>query len=342
MANFLVTGASGYLGSLIAMELRGSDHDVRLFDLDDPPGELEGLEAFKGDIRDKNVIEKACSGVDIVVHSVAQVPLVKDKELLWSVNVDGTENLLESCMNSGVRKLIHISSSAIFGVPKENPVHEDVIPTPMEEYGKAKYAAEKIIANYVNKGLDITIIRPRTILGRGRLGIFSILFGWVKDGKSIPVLGKGDNVYQFVHVDDIIEAVILASEKSGPSIYNIGANEYGTMREILQHLIDYSGGGSKIVELPFSLTINAMKITNILRLSPLGDYHSLMYGRELYFDLTKAQNELGWRAKFSNNDMITESYDWYITNYDKLRENKTGSKHRRIIEKGILKVLEWM
>ena len=82
MANFLVTGASGYLGSLIALELRRSNHNVRLFDLDDPPGELEGLEVYKGDVRDKNVIEKACSGVDVVVHSVAQVPLVKDKELL--------------------------------------------------------------------------------------------------------------------------------------------------------------------------------------------------------------------------------------------------------------------
>ena len=342
MSIFLVTGSSGYLGSLIALELQRRDHNVRLFDLEDPPGELEEFEVFKGDVRDKNVVEKACSGVDIVIHSVAQVPLVKDRELFWSVNVQGTDNLLEICLNSGVRKVIHISSSAIYGVPKKNPVYENLSPTPMEEYGKAKFAAEKVISNYIKKGLDVTIIRPRTILGHGRLGIFSILFGWIKAGTNIPVLGKGNNVYQFIHSNDLINAIILASEKIGASVYNIGAEEYGTMRDLLQDLIDYAGSSSKIVSLPFHLTIGAMKITSKLGLSPLGDYHSLMYGRELYFDLSKAHTELEWNAKYSNSDMICESYDWYCDNFQNLSKNDSSSKHRSVFSKGILKVLEWL
>ena len=86
-----------------------------------------------------------------------------------------------------------------------------MIPKPMENYGKAKYKAEKICQNYISENLDIIIIRPRTILGHGRLGIFQILFEWIREGKNIPVLGKGDNIYQFVHADDLADAIILAS-----------------------------------------------------------------------------------------------------------------------------------
>ena len=85
-------------------------------------------------------------------------------------------------------------------------------------------------------GLDVSIVRPRTILGHGRLGIFGILFDWIADGADPIVLGDGTNRYQFVHADDLADVCLLAGGRSGPSIFNVGTDRFGTMREALEHL----------------------------------------------------------------------------------------------------------
>jgi nucleoside-diphosphate-sugar epimerase len=118
--------------------------------------------------------------------------------------------------------VVHVSSSAVFGIPETNPVLPSTIPSPVEAYGHAKLAAERACLESVSKGLDVTIVRPRTILGHGRLGIFGILFDWIADGADVFVLGKGDNVYQFVHADDLARLCIaarrrLASTSSTPA-----------------------------------------------------------------------------------------------------------------------------
>ena len=114
-----------------------------------------------------------------------------------------------------MRKVVHTSSSAVFGVPAANPVLPSTVPSPVEAYGHAKLAAEWACLDAVSQGLDVTIVRPRTILGHGRLGIFGILFDWVADGADIFVLGDGDNRYQFVHADDLAEVCIRAAAHAG-------------------------------------------------------------------------------------------------------------------------------
>ena len=145
----------------------------------------------------------AVEGVDVVYHNVAQVPLARDEDLLRSVNVTGTEILLGACSAAGVAKVVHTSSSAVFGVPESNPVLPTTVPRPQESYGAAKLAAEWACLRAASEGLDVSIVRPRTILGHGRLGIFGILFDWIADGAHPFVLGDGSNRYQFVHADDL-------------------------------------------------------------------------------------------------------------------------------------------
>ena len=122
-------------------------------------------------------------------HNVAQVPLAKDKALFQSVNVRGTQNMLEAARGEGVAKVVYTSSSAVFGAPRNNPVTEDTPPAPGEAYGRAKHDGEALCRQYAERGLDVTIIRPRTIMGHGRLGIFQILFEWIREGRNVPVLG---------------------------------------------------------------------------------------------------------------------------------------------------------
>jgi len=246
---YLVTGGSGFFGSALVRRLAGLD-SVTVLDLHDAPDRPEAVEFVRADIRDAQAVTRACRGMDAVFHCVAMVPLTKDARAFWSVNRDGTRVLLEAAAHAGVAKVVHLSSSAVYGAPAENPVREDSAPAPREEYGRAKLAAERLCKEHGEKGLDVTIIRPRTIMGPGRLGIMQIIFEWVRRGRNLPVLGKGDNLYQFVHAADLADACLKAAQKKGPAEYNIGAAEFDTMRRTLEGLIAHARSSSRVVSLP--------------------------------------------------------------------------------------------
>ncbi len=338
----LITGGSGYFGSLLAQSLLRRNKNLRAFDLVDATDRPDDVEFQQGDIRDYDAVMTACHQVDVVFHNVAQVPLAKSRKLFDSVNIQGTENMLRAALSCGVQKVIYTSSSAVFGIPPGNPVTEATQPRPGEAYGKAKYAGELLCKEYANKGLDVTIIRPRTILGHGRLGIFQILFEWIRTGFNVPVLGKGANRYQFIHAGDLAEACIAAAERRGFAIYNCGTDRFNTMREDLEALCIAAGTGSKVRSIPMTPAIWMMNATNWLRISPLGAYHALMYGRSFYFDISKAKKELGWNPRYSNQEMLIESYNWYLENRNSILTAPAGSHHRSVVKQGILGVMKWL
>ncbi len=337
----LITGGSGYFGCLLRDRLRESGATaVRIFDLVDTEDRPSDVEYQAGDIRDPAAVRRACEGIDVVYHNVAQVPLAKDRKAFHDVNYGGTQHLLEAAAAAGVRKIVHTSSSAIFGVPRQNPVDESTVPTPGEAYGKAKLEAEHLVAAAVrDRGLDVTVIRPRTIVGHGRLGIFQILFDWIERGSRIPVLGRGDNVYQFVHADDLADACIKAAARPGPATYNIGAAKFGTMRQTLEALCAHAATGSRVYSIPMAPAVALMRLTSFLGLSPLGPYHALMYGRSLYFDIQRARTELAWEPRWSNDEMLCQSYDWYLAHKQEILSATTASPHRSAIKQGILRLL---
>jgi nucleoside-diphosphate-sugar epimerase len=334
----LVTGGSGYFGTeLVARALADGD-TVRTFDLN-PPADGAGLiEHVTGDVRDVDALRAACDGVDVVLHNVAQVPLAKDKELFWSVNVLGTANVLVAARDAGVAKVVHTSTSAVFGIPEHNPVDETSPCRPLEAYGRAKLEAELLCRDAVAGGLDVSIVRPRTILGHGRLGIMAILFEFVAEGAPVYVLGSGDNRYQLVHADDLAAACLLAGRREGPATYNVGATDFGTMRETLQALVDHAGTGSRVRSLPMAPARAAMRSLGGLGLVPFAPYHWLLYGESLWFDTTKAQTELGWQPVHSNASMVIESYEWFLAHRSELAA-ATGSHHQSPTRLGLLALL---
>ena len=336
MGKALITGGSGYFGSLLRDRLKAHGQSVRIFDLSDAGDRTKDVEFIGGDIRNEGQVKDACDDCEVVYHCVAQVPLAKDKHLFESVNIQGTENLLKAALGAKARKVIYVSSSAVFGAPKSNPVNEQTVPTPAEAYGRAKLEGETLCKKYSQQGLDISVIRPRTIMGHGRLGIFQILFEWIRTGYNVPVLGKGDNVYQFVHADDLAEACILAAGRAGTATYNCGTDRFGTMREVLENLCAHAKTGSKVKSVPMSPAVAFMNLTSAVGLSPLGPYHAMMYGRSLYFDITKAKTDLGWQPKYSNNEMFVHSYDWYVKNREMILKSHGASHHRSAVKQGIL------
>lgn len=337
--NVLVTGGSGYFGCLLVDHLRRRGDRVRVLDLVDVEDRPADVEFVRGDVRDADVVRRACRGVDVVHHNVAQVPLAKDRALFETVNVGGTRVLLESCLAQGVGKVVHVSSSAVFGIPSSNPVDEAQEPRPREAYGRAKLRAERVVDSYRDRGLDVTVVRPRTILGHGRLGIFQILFELIRRGRPIYVLGGGRNRYQFVHADDLAQACLAAGDRAGSDLFHVGAERFGTMGGMLAALIAHASTGSEIRSLPMGPATLGMRVTSLLGLSPLGPYHALMYGREMFFDVTRAKERLGWTSRFSNEEMICESYDDYVTNREAVLVRTGASHHRSPVRAGVLRLL---
>jgi nucleoside-diphosphate-sugar epimerase len=353
----LVTGGSGYFGSILADRALARGDQVRVFDLN-PPAD-DRVTYVAGDVRDLPALREACDGVDVVLNNVAQVPLAKDRELFWSVNVTGTANVLLAARDQGVAKVVHTSSSAIFGIPEANPVTEDTPGRPLEAYGRAKLEAEHLCRDAAAAGLDVTVVRPRTILGHGRLGIIAVLFEFVAEGAPVYVLGSGDNRYQFVHANDLADAVLRAADREKPTTYNIGAAEFGTMRETLQAVVDHAGTGSRVRSLPAAPARLGMRALATMGLAPFAPYHWLLYAESLWFDTTRARTELGWEPQHSNASALVESYDWFLEHrgsLDGYRYRSTPSEvdagttgvdlyrhrshHQSPVRLGLLKVLK--
>lgn len=339
----LVTGGSGFFGCLLVERLAEGNAHIRNFDLVPAEDHPANVEFLRGDIRDAAAVRAACENIDIVIHSVAQQPLSKDPELMRSVNIEGTRNLLAASLDAKVKKVIFMSSTSIFGVPDELPIRRATPSKPVEAYGRTKVAAEEVCREFIANGLDVTLIRPRTILGHGRLGIFQMLFEWIREGSNVPVLGSGNAEFQFIHARDLAEATILAAGRAGPAVYNIGTDRFGTTRQALEALCAHAATGSKVKSVPDAPTRLLMAAVTKLSLSPLGNYHYLAYSKPSWFDISDAANELGWKPKYSNDEMLNESYDWYLAHRDEVMRSKWASPHKSGVKQGVLKFLiSWL
>jgi nucleoside-diphosphate-sugar epimerase len=334
----LVTGGSGYLGTILVDLAAARGDEVRILDVNPPAAGGPAAEVVLGDVRDRELVARACRGVDVVLHNVAQVPLARDRRLFHAVNVAGTANVLAAVRRAGVGKVVHTSSSAIYGIPDANPVTEATPPRPLEAYGRAKTEAEALCREAAAGGLDVTIVRPRTILGHGRLGLMSALFELVAAGAPVYVLGAGANRYQFVHADDLARACLLAAERPGSTSYNIGTSTFGTMRQTLQALVDHAGTGSRVRSLPSAPARLTMRALAGAGLVPFAPYHWLLYGESLWFDTTKAASELGWASTRSNAEMLIESYEWFLANGASPESGR--SHHQSPVRLGLLGLLK--
>lgn len=340
----VVTGGHGYFGSVLVSHLLAAGDEVRVLDIDPHGTQPTGVEAVVADVRDAGAVAEAIVGADTVYHCVAAVPLARDPATLRSVNIEGTENVLRACTANGVAKLVHLSSSAVFGVPDANPVRRDAVPKPVEPYGAAKLAAEWACLRAAAQGLDVTIVRPRTIVGHGRLGIFAILFDWIADGVDPFVLGDGSNRYQFVHADDLAALCRRAAARGGAAIYNAGTDRFGTMRQAIEHVCEHAGTGARVRSLPARPAAAAMQLSARLGLTPFAPYHWLMYGREMWFDIEHACDELNWQPRFSNDEMLAESYDRYLADRRRTGAAPTAvmSPHRRAPQSRLLSLVKSM
>lgn len=332
----LITGGCGFLGNLIAQRLLERGEQVRALDVREDPARHPDIEFVKADICDREAVRRAMTGINVVHHNAALVPLTKSGGKFWRVNVDGSRMAAEEAVRGAVRCFVHMSSSAIFGAPKQAPVTLHTPPQPAEAYGRSKLAGENAVRQICEAaGLQCIVIRPRTILGPGRFGIFQILFDWIREGRNVYVIGSGDIAFQFAHAHDLMDAYLLAMARGKSGTYNIGADRYGTLREALENLIAHAGTASRVRSLPENLTIRTLQVLDWLHLSPLAPWHYLTYHKPFCFDVEHVL-ELGWRPRYSNDEMLREAYDSFCAAAGTADAPAVASPHRRRVKESIL------
>ncbi|MBI3418901.1 MAG: NAD-dependent epimerase/dehydratase family protein [Proteobacteria bacterium] len=335
----LITGGSGFVGSNIAWRLAARGEAVRVLDLWKAEDLTPTAEFVRADINDAESVMRAMRGVDYVHHNAAAVPLAKAGKNYWKVNVEGTANVLRAAAAAKVKMFSHMSSSAIFGSPGKMPITNATPLKPVEIYGRAKREADILVQKAHTEGtLPTCCIRPRTIIGPGRLGIFQILFDWIKHGAPVLLIGTGNHLFQFVHADDLADVSILACLQKKPGLYNVGTDRFGTLREDLGALIKSAGSKSRVQGLPTAPAIAALTVLDRLGLSPLSPWHYLTYHKPYYFDSAPVTQALGWKPKYGNQEMLIEAYQWFLA-HEKEAGQEGGSFHKSIVPQGILKWL---
>lgn len=340
----LITGGAGFLGLHLAnylnAKITASDKIILLDIADFIKSEYpKNCQLVKGDIRNSKLIDKLTKQADFVIHAAAALPLWKPQEI-FDINATGTENILKNCLKNKVKRFVFISSTAVYGVPKKHPVYENDQLIGVGPYGKSKIQAEKLCQKYRKKGLTVSILRPKTFVGTHRLGVFEILFDWIKDGKKIPVIGNGLNRYQLLDVDDLAEAVYLFlitnKLKEINDVFNIGAEKFNTVKEDLQKLFDYARSGSKILPTPSFLLKKFLWLFEKLKLSPLYQWVYDTADRDSFVAITKIKKTLNWRPKYSNSQALIKAYQWYLDNYREIKSRQSGITHTAGWQQGIL------
>ena len=325
-----ISGGAGFLGLHLARRLVADGHAVRTLDvvpLDDSG--LEGsVEELRGDVRDRAAVRRLVEGADVLVHAAAALPIRGSRDEIASVNVDGTATVLAAAGEAGVGRTIFISSTAVYGVPRVHPIGEDAPLVGVGAYGNSKIEAERVCFEFTRRGLEVVVVRPKTFIGPERLGVFEILFDWIQDGRRIYVLGDGRNRYQLLAVEDLVDAVELASSAKGAAgeAINVGAQSFGTVRSDLQALIDHAGSTSRLTPVPARPAEIALRALELARLSPLAEWHYKTAHRDSFVDVAKAERLLGWRARYSNAEALCRTYDWYLSHRDQL--GRAGTTHR--------------
>jgi nucleoside-diphosphate-sugar epimerase len=330
--NIYITGISGFLGINLVRHFL-SEGGINISGIDLEPfnyPELNRIDFTQGDIRDVETLARSMAGADMVVHCAAALPLYPPEEI-YSTDVQGTRNVLAEAQRIGVKRVIHISSTAVYGVPDHHPLFEDDPMIGVGPYGEAKVMAEEVCQEFRSQGMLVPILRPKSFVGPERLGVFAIMYEWADEGRNFPMIGNGKNRYQLLDVEDLCRAIMLCIREDEPTAndtYNIGAAEYTTMREDYQAVMDAAGHGKRIVTFPAGPVILVLRILEKLNLSPLYPWIYETAATDSFVSIEKAQRKLGYAPRYSNKQAMLRNFHWYRDNIESLKSAEGGVTHR--------------
>lgn len=337
---YLITGGAGFLGINLCRHLLKRGATVRTLDIA-PFSYPERLtvDVLDGDVRDVDAVERAMRDVDVVVHAAAALPLASATEI-FSTTVQGTRLLLRSAVSRQVQRFIFISSTAVYGIPDHHPLEEGDTLSGVGPYGRSKIDAEALCEEFREQGLITSILRPKTFVGPERLGAFELLYDFAYCGKAFPVLGSGNNRYQLLDVDDLCRAIELCSTGEAERVndtFNVGAKNFGTLRESFQAVLDHAGHGRRVISLPAGPAIAVLRTLETFHLSPLYRWIYETADKDSFVSIGRIERRLGFEPRYSNSEALIRNYDWYAAHRSEYR-GVAGVTHRVPWRKGALRL----
>ncbi len=333
---WLVTGGAGFLGiNLVRALLARGDHVTSLDRESFAYPERSRITEVRGDVRDRQTVARAALGCDVLVHAAAALPLYPSREI-HTIDVGGTQTVLEV---AGDRRVVHISSTAVYGVPDHHPLVEADRLHGVGPYGIAKVEAEAACVAARARGQSVAILRPKSFVGPERLGVFALLYEWARDGRDFPILGRGDNRYQLLDVADLCDAIIAAATAADPianDTYNLGAAVFTTLRDDFQAVLDDAGHGGRIRSLPIAPALWALRALERAKLSPLYPWIYETVTADSFVSIERARERLGFAPRFSNRDALVRNYRWYCDHVPRDAAAEAGVSHRVPWKQGAL------
>lgn len=310
----LVTGSSGLVGRALVAALRAQDRPVRGMDrLVSPRARTTD---FQGDLCDDDACRLAVRGVRTIIHTAARQyhdgPPRWARRRFFQANVNMTGTLVAAAVRAGVRHVVYLSSDMVYGLPPGRALREGDSPRPIGPYGESKRAGEMLCEQARSAGLAATILRPRLIVGPGRLGVLRRLFDRIRRGLPVPVIGDGLNRYQMVAVDDVVSACLLAVERQIEGTFNIGSENPPRVRDLLDGVCRRVGSASRLLHLPRAAARAALEALNLLRLAPLAPEQYRIADVDYVLDTSAARRILGWRPRLADLDMLVAAYETYV------------------------------
>jgi UDP-glucose 4-epimerase len=323
--NILVTGGCGFIGVNLIRRLMdvGDGHRIRVIDnltvgrredlssvgefIELTESEIEDfpvhkLELVKGDIRDEDLAVKACRGMDAVVHLAANtgvIPSIEDPRMDCVVNVLGTFNYLDACRKSNVKRFVFASSGAPLG-EQEPPIHEEMVPRPISPYGASKLCGEAYCSAYYGSfGLETVALRFGNVYGPRSSHKGSVVAKFIRHimaGETLPIYGDGNQTRDFIYIDDLVDAILLALERPnvGGEVFQIATHKEHTVGEVAEAL-------------------------NRLAEKHVGRKSEIVYEKERkgevkrnYSDISKARRMLGFEPEVGLEEGLEETFKWFL------------------------------
>ena len=307
LSTILVTGGCGFIGTNLVRYLFSKGYKIRVLD-NLSTGKKENLltadyqlptaDLIVGDIRDRDVVEKAVEDIDAAIHLAAHTSVVEsldNPEEDWNINVTGTLNLLEACCLKGVKKFIFASSNAVLG-EQPPPVDEMKIPKPLSPYGASKLACEALCSAYYHSfGLNTISLRFANCYGpysEHKASVIARFMDWARQGKPLIIYGDGKQTRDFIHVDDVCQAIHLcltAADSIAGKLFQIASGVETNIDELAKMI-------KEIIE---------RNVPTIYEPKRKGEIE------RNYSDITKARRVLGFKPKVTLKQGLHDLWERY-------------------------------